>query len=78
MESTYKFDANIQGILRCDATIFCGTVADRRMVLLDSGAGVCHITYALWCLLGMNEVCYNDNPQLLNLMGIKSADEQMK
>ena len=75
MESTYKFDANIQGILRCEVTIACGSATNSRMVLLDSGAGVCHISYPLWCLMGMNEVCFNDNPRLLNLMGIKSADE---
>jgi len=55
MDSTYKFDANIQGLLRCNATIACGGFTDMRVVLLDSGAGICHMTYNLWCTLGLKK-----------------------
>jgi hypothetical protein len=75
MVSTYKFDANIQGILRCDATILCGNASKKQKVLIDTCAGICHMSYGLWRILKMNEVCYNESPTLLNLMGIHSADE---
>jgi hypothetical protein len=76
MASIYSFDANRNGVLICPITVRCGNI-NRRLdnALLDTGAGMCHITYALWCKWGFDRLCFNGNPSLMNLAGFASADE---
>ena len=71
MPLTHKINVDITGILLLPVKIVCGQVTGFfSHSLLDTGAGLCHITYPAWRDIGMNELCFNDNQTLMNLMGI--------
>ena len=46
-----------------------------RAALFDTGATICHMTYPLWLIMGLNKVCWDNNPKLCKLMGIASPNE---
>jgi len=46
-----------------------------RSALLDTGATICHMTYPLWLIMGLNEACWNRNSELCKLMGIASPND---
>lgn len=75
MAYTYSFDANKTGILRCPIVVKCGAIHERINALLDTGAGICHITYGLWKRWGFNSLLFDSNPSLMNTAGIYSADD---
>jgi hypothetical protein len=75
--STYKFDVNDTLGFFCPVSIKCGNV-DAKVgdtVLLDTGAGICHITFPMWCNLGLNKVCFDEKEDLLKLMGVDAPEE---
>ena len=43
--------------------------------LLDTGATICHMTYPLWLMMGLNKLCWESNSELCKLMGIASPEE---
>jgi hypothetical protein len=76
MEYTCSLDVNETTSLFCPITIACGNVKKRfDNALMDTGAVVCHITYALWCAWGCNKLCFDGNPSLMNLAGFNSFKE---
>ena len=66
--TTCKFDVREKQMLLCPVTLKCGGTEFKKDFLLDTGAGICHMTYPLWVTLGLNNICWNDNPKLFKLM----------
>ena len=62
MAYTHKFDVNDTWAFLCPVTLKFGEIDTEldRLVLLDTGAGICHISYPLWCHIGLNKVCFNE------------------
>ena len=77
MAYTHKFDVNDTWAFLCPVALKCGEVNTKleRLVLLDTGAGFCHISFPLWCFIGLNKVCFNEKKESLNLMGVHSPDD---
>jgi hypothetical protein len=76
MPLIHEIDINSTGILMLPIKIVNGQASAMFYnSLLDTGAGLCHITYPAWRNMGMNEVCFNDNPTLMKQMGIYSPDD---
>ena len=60
-------------MLFCPVKLTCGgTSALVQQSLLDSGAGICHMTYRLWTFMGIHELLWKDNPKLCKQMGINA------
>jgi hypothetical protein len=63
-------------MLLCPVKLTCGQSEHiARYSLLDTGAGVCHMTYRMWLDMRLHEICWNNNPTLCRLMGINTPDE---
>lgn len=63
-------------MLLCPVKLTCGTSEHiSHLSLLDTGAGICHMTYPLWLNMQLHKICWNNNPQLCKLMGIESFDK---
>jgi len=75
MLGSLEIDMKEQRIPRSEVTIACGKSKTTRFSLLDSGAGLCHMSFGLWKLLELDALCFNDNPQLMSQMGIKSKED---
>ena len=43
--------------------------------LLDTGAGICHMTYPLWLNMGLHKICWDANPDLCKLAGINTPED---
>jgi hypothetical protein len=61
----------------CPIRLTCGNVSRRLsdVSLIDTGAGTCHMTYPLWCMLGLDKVCFEERKDLCELLKIQSADD---
>ena len=78
LASICKFPTGKTKMLLCPVKLSCGQSEHiARYSLLDTGAGVCHMTYRMWIDMGLHKICWNTNPALCNLMGIKTPDEMI-
>jgi len=79
LESFHKFDLNKTWAFFCPVILKCGPteVELEKQALIDTGAGTCHISFSLWCQLGMNLLCFNEKEELLKSQGIYSVDEMV-
>jgi len=64
-----------QRIPRSAITVICGSIRMPRVALLDTGAGVCHMTFGLWKRLGLDKACFESNQSLMKQMGFKSKED---
>jgi len=64
-----------QRIPRSEFTVICGNNRISKVALLDTGAGVCHMTFRLWKELGLDKACFESNQCLMKQMGFKSKDD---
>ena len=63
-------------MLLCPVKITCGESEHIvRYSLLDTGAGMCHMTYRMWIDMGLHKICWNANPSLCKLMGLNAPDD---
>jgi hypothetical protein len=63
-------------MLLCPIKITCGQSEHiARYSLLDTGAGMCHMTYRMWIDMGLHKICWNANPTLCKLMGLDTPDD---
>ena len=75
MASICRIIASKCNILFCPVRLKCGNAEHNiPFSLLDTGAGICHMTYPLWLNMKLNISCYHNNPQLCNRMGINTPD----
>jgi hypothetical protein len=78
MVSTCKIDIIKSGFF-CDAELWCGGKNRKTTsALVDTGAGICHITYGLWVKIGFRDVCFEDlqkNAELFKSFGFKAAED---
>jgi len=75
--SSHSFDLNQTGILQSPVEFeFSGLHKILGYeIMLDYGAGTCHMTFPLWCDLGLNKICFEKQKRLLALMGVNSLEE---
>ena len=77
MVLSHSFDLNKTGILQSPVSmVCCGIPIDiDDEVMLDYGAGTCHMTYPLWRSLGFAKIYFDEFKHLLSSRNIKSEDE---
>ena len=77
MDSSFRIDVNKTGAFLCSVKLKCKEVSAElgALSLLDTGAGICHMTYALWCDIGLNKVYLNERQDLLKYVKSTNADE---
>ena len=76
MSSICKIDINKTKALLCPIRLqHSNSEYPVPSSLLDTGATICHMTYPLWLIMGLNNVCWNSNPEICKLMGISSSDD---
>jgi len=74
--SIFEINIHQQSALYCPVELECGGyIQSFPNALLDTGAGMCHITYPLWTLSGFGKLCWDENKKLMQLMKIKSSDD---
>ena len=70
-----KIDVRKTLALYGNARLKCGNKNYERLSLFDTGAIISHMSYGFWLDMGLDEVIFNDNPPLMDLLGIKSKDD---
>ena len=71
-----RFSTSKTNMLFCPVRLTCGGSEQIvRLSLLDTGAGICHMTYPMWLNMGLDKICWNNNPQVCKLMGINSPED---
>jgi hypothetical protein len=58
-----------------DVTLECNKNKTTLLSLFDSGAGLCYMSFELWRRAGFDEMCFNANPTLMELIGFKSKED---
>jgi len=76
-----KFDVNKarnRGFY-CTTTLKSGGVSVilQKTALLDTGATTCHMSFPLWCGLGFNNICFDQNKAEFVKIGINSPDDMI-
>ena len=58
-----------------DTRIIVGNNEFYQPSLIDTGAGICHMTFPLWKKLGQHSLFFEENKNLCNLVGIKTEED---
>ena len=76
LASICKFSTTKTNMLLCPIKITCGQSEHvARFSLLDTGAGMCHMTYHMWIDMGLHKLCWNASPTLCKLMGLHTPED---
>ena len=75
MASICKIDIHKYRFLYGNAKLECADKTYEKRSLFDTGATISHISYGLWKYMGLDELLFNDNPNLMKLLEIKSKDD---